>query len=157
MYNFTTLSTPPDGGDKGKKTPPINQDENQKFGNWTGSLDTKINASDLMKRGLIGADQLVNENQDISTPDAIKNKNQSDWKIAAMQQILANAKKFNLRTPEEVNANRNVLIGNPKWVEAINNPYFNNIHPNWWKTITDSILPEQWAKYDASKKDIAKK
>lgn len=155
MYNRLTLAT---GENEKPKTLPVAQDENQKFGNWTGQGDTKAMAEDLGKRGLVGADQLLFENQDTSSADAIKNKNQSDWKVAMIQNVLTNAKKFGIRTPEALLANKNVLIGNPKWVDAVNNPAFNNIHPNFWSVITKSILPEQWAKYDKSKnQDIAKK
>ena len=156
MYNAITAANIDGPGDNNPK-PPIVQDENQKFGNWTGSTDPKVMAADLMKRGLVGANQLLYDNPDVSSKSGIINS-QSNWKQAAMQNILANAKKFNLRTPEEINANRDALVGNAKWADAINNPSFKQIHPNWWQTITDSILPEQYAKYDAAKKgDIAKK
>ena len=143
---------------KGDPTiPPVNQDPHQRFGNWTGSTDTKVNAADLSKRGLINADQLVNENQDVSSADAIKNKNQSDWKISALQNVLANAHKFGIRSPEALDANRNVLIGNKAWSDAMNNPQFTNIHPNFW-SVTKGILKDQWAKEDAANKNsVAKK
>jgi len=145
-------------GDPTKKvTPPVNQDPHQRFGNWTGSPNTKVNAEDLLRRGLVGADQLVNENQDTSSRDAIINKNQSDWKIAAMQNILSNAHKFGIRSPEALDANRNVLIGNSKWADAINNPQFAVVHPNWWQ-VTKGILKDQWDKEDAAnKQSVAKK
>jgi hypothetical protein len=143
--------TPP-SGDPVKKTTPIQQDANQKFGNWTGQADTKVMAQDLMNRGLKGADQLLFENQDTSNADAITNKNQSDWKTSAIQNILANAHKLNIRTPESVDANKNVLIGNGKWADAINNSSFQNIHPNFWQ-VTQGILKDQWAKEDAQNKN----
>jgi|SRR6185312_10306447 len=144
-------------GDPTKKIPPVNTDVHQKFGNWTGSTDTKVNAQDLSNRGLVGADQLVNENQDTSSADAIKNKNQSDWKIAMLQNILTNAHKFGIRSPEALDANRNVLIGNNKWADAVNNPQFAVVHPNFWQ-VTKGILKDQWAKeYAANKNNVANK
>lgn len=150
------------GGDKGKakpipsKTPsPLDnadQDEYQKFGNWLNDTNTKNFAKDLMNRGLKGADQIYYDNPDTKTHNGVINA-QSDWKINAIQQILANAKKYNIRTPEAANANRHLLIGNSRWSDAIDNPAFNDIHSNWWDVITKSILPEQWKKYDAQNKN----
>lgn len=140
MYNRTTLY---EGGDKGKKNPSLPpQDENVKFGNWTGQTDTKVMAKDLMDRGLVGANQLMADDP-TTNPTGISNS-QSDWKQAAIQNILANAHKFNIRTPEAVLANQKLLIGNPKWEDAINNQYFKNIHPNFWEVVTHSLLPERW-------------
>lgn len=135
--------------------PYISQDDLQKFGNWTGKTDTKEIAADLMKRGLVGANQLVNDNPDITSANGIRNA-QSDWKIAAIQDIVANARKYNLRSPEAVMANKHLLVSNPNWRAAIEDPYFNHIHPNWWSTITHSILPEQYAK-EAQQNLVAKK
>lgn len=143
----------------GNKKPPddTEQDEFQKFGNWTGQTDVKLMAKDLLRRGLIGAEQLVMENVNIKSPDAIR-KAQSDWKVSAIQEILARARKFNLRTPAEVLANKDVLLTNPMWKEGVNNWAFKNVHPNFWNIITESLLPEQWAKYDkADKSNLVKK
>src|ERR1700688_4409652 len=137
MYNRTTVGDPTAPKDK---IPPVNQDANQKFGNWTGSTDTKVMAADLMKRGLTGADQILYDQPNTNDANSIRNS-QGDWKLAAIQNILANAHKLGIRTPEAVMANKDVLIGNSKWKDAINNPAFKNIHPNFWGTITDSILP----------------
>lgn len=133
-------------------------DELTTFADWTGSKgDTKVIAKDLMKRGLIGAEQIFNAGVDIKDASSIKNS-QADWKPAAIQQILANARRLNLRKPEEILANKDVLISNPRFKDAINNPYFKQIHPNFWNIITDSILPEQYAKADKKKQqDLAKK
>lgn len=149
MYDRITLAT----GD-GKK-PVSNQDKFQKFGNWTDQADPKVMALDLKRRGLIGADQLIEDKPNVNDPNSIRNS-QSDWKTAAIQQILSNAKKFNLRTPEEINANRDVLVGNKNWASAINNQSFQAIHPNFWSVITHSILPDQYAKENAANL-IAKK
>jgi hypothetical protein len=143
------------GGDPNKD---LQQTDNQKFGNWLGTTDTKAMASDLMKRGMDGANQIYYDNPNPNDPNSVKNS-QGDWKIAAIQQILANAKKDNIRTPEEVMANKHSLIGNSKWSDAIDNPTFNSIHKNFWQTISNSLLPDQWKKYDAeqaSKNNVAK-
>lgn len=139
------------------KTPPVgdpdNQDQFQKFGNWTNSTNTKVMAQDLMKRGLVGANQIVDDasNPNTSSADAVRN-NQSDWKVAAVQNILANARRFNIRKPEEVNANKDALMStlNPQYKDAINSQTFQQIHPNFWDVISKSILPEQYAKEDAT-------
>lgn len=139
-----------------KPTPPTQQ-ELDDFGNWTGQKDTKIMAADLMKRGLKGADQLLLDNPNTSTTSGVINS-QSDWKPAAISKIVSNARKYNLRTPEELNANRKVLMNSldPRIQDAINNPVFQQIHPNFWQVIDHSIIPQQWAKVDAmNKQNIA--
>lgn len=161
MANFSTLvsakmSAMPKTtvGDKGKHDEATQQ---QKFSDWTGTNgDTKAMAKDLMNRGLVGADQIYYDQPDTSTKNGIINS-QGDWKVAAIQQILANARRLNIRTPESVMANKDVLIGNPRFRDAINNPVFQSIHPNWWQIITNSILPERWAIVDKQNKDTAKK
>lgn len=127
--------------------PTLDQDALSRFSNWTGQTDTKVMAHDLMKRGLVGADQLYFDSVDTTSPNSIR-KSQSDWKVAAIQNILMNAKKLNLRKPEEIMANRHILIDNPTWKEGINNPAFKQVHPNFWQVISNSILPEQYAKSD---------
>lgn len=124
--------------------------DNFNWGNEGDTIDTKEAAKYLQKKGLVGADQIIDAQPNINDPNSIRN-NQGDWKIAAIQQIMANAKKFNLRKPEEIMANKNVLIANPKWRDAINNPSFNNIHSNFWGIISNVLLPEQYAKDDAAK------
>jgi len=135
--------TPPTGGNP-KKTPTLPQDAASKFGNWLNTTDTKQMAADLMKRNLEGANQLVFENQDTSSADAIKNKNQSDWKIAAIQGMLGNAYRLGIKTPEEVTANWNVLT-NGKFKDAINDPTFSVIHSNF-PDVFKKLLADQWAK-----------
>lgn len=137
-------------------TTPKVGDDNTQFGNWTGDNDTKSQVADLMKRGLIGASDMYQQQPDISNRNGIVNT-ATDWKPAAVSMILENAKRLNLRTPEAVMANKDTLIANPKWRDAINNPVFQQIHPNFWQVITRSILPQQWAKYDAQNKTVAKK
>lgn len=141
-------------GDPTKKDVPLAQTDGEKFGNWTGQKDTKIMATDLLKRGLKGADQLVYENQDVSSTDSITKKNKSDWIPSAIQQILQKAYSRNLRTPAEIVNNKTYLLSglDTGYKSAINSDSFNNIYPNFWNVITDSILPEQYAKFDNSKK-----
>ena len=147
--------TPPTDTDPKSKVPPVNQDAAAKFGNWLGSTDTKLAAADLMKRNLTGANQLLFENQKIGSADDITNKNQSDWKIAAIQGMLGNAYKLGIKTPEAVTANWNVLT-NGKFKDAINDPTFSVIHPNF-PDVFKKLLADQWAKQDANKNQIASK
>ena len=144
-------------GDPTKKDaiPPISQDELRAFGNWTGQTDTKLMAADLKKRNLQGAQQLIDDKVDTSSGDSIR-KAQSDWKPNAIQEILGNIRKLNLRTPQAILANKNVLLTNKDWREAVNTDTFKNIHGNFWDVIANSIAPEQWAKLDSSN-NIAKK
>jgi len=135
--------------------PPTPTSNDFNWGKEGDAIDSKAAANYLKQKGLVGADQIVEAQPNLADANSIRN-NQGDWKVSAVQQILANAKKFNLRKPEEILANKNVLVGNPKWRDAINNPSFSVIHPNFWSTITDKILPEQYAKDDASK-SIAQK
>lgn len=153
------------GGQKPPKKdpkPPTKEEEAEaeQFGNWADTKDTKVASKDLMDRGLVGADQLYNENQKTNNADEITNKNQSDWKIAAIQKILAKAYLAGIKSPEAflLPENRNYLLSglDPRIKDAINNPNFNVIHPNFWNILGDSILPQQWAK-EANKKEIAKK
>lgn len=147
-------------GDDPKKNA-IPSDISEKFGNWTGSEDTKINSQDLMNRGLLGANQLVFENQSTSTADDIKNKNQSDWKIAAIQKILQKAYQKGIKDPTVFlqPENRDYLLSgvDPKIKAAINDPVFNQVHPNFWQVLGNSILPEQWKKFSINNNNVATK
>lgn len=140
-------------GGGGKKPKPNTATPQQlaDFGNWTGQTDTKVMAKDLSKRGLIGADQLLADNPNMNDKDSIRNS-QSDWKPAAIALIVANARKYNLRKPEELSANRELLLNSldPRIKDAIKNPYFTQIHPNFWNVLDKSIIPQQWAKVDAA-------
>lgn len=137
----------PPAGDPAKDIP---QTVHQKFGNWTGSMDNQVMAKDLMNRGLTGADQIMNDQVMPNSADNIRNR-QGDWKLAAVQNILSNAHKLNIRTPESVSTNWDVL-NNGKWKDAINDPTFSVIHPNF-KSVINSILKDQWAKEDAQNKN----
>lgn len=152
------------GGGKKKTSPPTttpppdySPEDLKRFGNWTGQQDTKVMAADLAKRGLLGADQIIMSNPNINDPNSVIN-NQGDWKPAAIMSIVANARKYNLRRPEEILANKKVLMNSlaPRIQDAINNPYFNQIHGNFWDVLAHSIIPQQWAKADAEN-SVAKK
>lgn len=138
-----------EGGGGKKKTEPT-PEELKSFGNWTGQDDVHVMAQDLSKRGLLGADQLLLDSANQSDPNSIINS-QSDWKPSAIEKIVSNARRYNLRTPEEIMANKAVLMNTlePRIQEAINDPYFAQIHPNFWQILSHSIIPQQWAKYDA--------
>lgn len=152
--NVSNLIGASGGGKKTPtKTPTVTPEELSNFGNWTGQADTKVMAADLAKRGLIGASQLITDSPDKSNPNNIINS-QSDWKPAAIAKIVSNARRYNLRKPEELLANKKVLMNtlDPRIQDAINDKRFQQIHPNFWQVITHSIIPEQWAKLDASNK-----
>lgn len=146
----------------GKKKPNPNQPtpkQLQDFGNWTGSTDTKVMAADLAKRGLLGADQIILSSPNTNDPNSVTN-NQGDWKPSAIMSIVANARKYNLRKPEEILANKKVLMNSldPRIQDAINDPRFHIIHRNFWDVLANSIIPQQWAKVDAqNQNNLAKK
>ena len=147
-------------GDPKKKDVPVNQDASDKFSNWTNSQDTKVAAKDLLDRGLKGADQLFFENQKTGSADDITKKNQSDWKVGAIQKILQKAYQKGIKDPTTFLApeNRDYLLSglSPDIKAAINDPTFNRIHENFWDVLGNSILPQQWAK-EENKNAIAQK
>jgi len=74
--------------------PTATQDTYQKFGNWTGSTDTKLMAADLKKRGLIGADQLIDEemfgsSERYYTPKGNYKRTPAEKKIASIRKEIA--------------------------------------------------------------------
>lgn len=138
-------------GDPVKGVPDISQTDLEKFGNWTGQTNNRVMAKSLMDMGLLGADQLLFDQVDTSSADKIRNA-QSDWELSATQNILRNAKKFGIRTPEQVEANKDILIGNAKWAEGINSDSFKNVHGNYWDIIKYKLLPQQYAKFDSQNK-----
>lgn len=131
----------------------------EQFGNWADSTDTKVMAQDLAKRGLTNADQLILDNPDQSDPNSIRNS-QSDWKTAAIQKILSKAYEAGIKNPTAFLApeNRDYLLSglDPRIKDAIKDPYFQQIHPNFWSVLGESILPQQWAK-EVNKNPIVKK
>lgn len=146
----------PNEGGKGKGKDP---EAAKQFGNWADTEDTKAMAHDLSQRGLIGADQLILDNPNQNDRNSVVNS-QSDWKPAAIQKILSKAYEAGIKNPTVFLApeNRNYLLSglDPRIRDAINDPRFTQIHPNFWNILSDSILPQQWAK-EANKNEIAKK
>lgn len=128
---------------------PLTEDQLRAFGTIGGTSDVKGKATYLAKKGLIGASQLISDKPDISTRKGIINA-QSDWKTAAFETMLMKARTLNLKTPTEIAANRDALLGalRPELKEAINHPVFNSIHPNWWDTF-NSVLKDQYANESA--------
>lgn len=139
-------------------TKPLPTTASDDFGNWTGSNSTIDAANDLKKRGLVNGQQLLDDVSRVNPndPNSIRNS-QSDWKVAAIQKILARAKDLNIRKPEEFDANLPALTStlNPQYRAALNDPSFAITHPNF-PQVVKSILKDQWAKYD-SQNSIAKK
>lgn len=147
MYDRLTLA------EKNKSIPPGN---NFSFGNIGDAVDTKLAAQYLQNKGLIGADQIRSAHPNVSDQDSIRNS-QADWKISAIQHIMANAKRLNIKTPEAFDANMDVLTStlDPKYRQALKDPSFAITHPNFPKVMKD-ILKDQLAN-DAASNLIAKK
>ena len=145
-------------GDPKKKQGDIPQTELDKFGNWTGQTDTKVTAKDLQKRGLVGANQLLEATPDITDPNSIRSS-RSDWIVGAAQKIVSQALRLDIRDSSTFDANIPALTStiNSRYKDAINEQSFNNNYPNFFKVIRDSILPEQFAKYDKQKSVTALK
>lgn len=140
-----------------KKQPKISDAEVNRFANWADSESTLDMAKDLKKRGLEGADQLIDDTSKVNVKDASSIKNsQSDWKMAAIQHMLANAKRLNIRKPEEFDANLSALTSTlaPQYKDALRNPSFSVTHPNFLPVVK-SILKDQYAKEDKNKNQIA--
>lgn len=112
----------------------LSADEMNAFVNWIPSNDTKAMSSDLAKRGLVNASQLIEEKQ----PKIVTGQNsravQSSWKTAAILNILQKAREFGIRTPKELMANKDVLM-QKEYKDAINHPMFKQIHPNFWEVV----------------------
>lgn len=147
------------GKDKVKKPAPLSDDQLNIFGNFGGSADVKVKARYLASKGLRGADQMINDQPDISTREGIVNS-QADWKTSAFSTMLIRARKLGLQTPTEITANKDALLGSlpDRLKDAMNNPFFNQIHPNYWQ-VFGSVLQDQYgeeAKRD-TKNSIVKK
>lgn len=133
------------------------QTKYQKFGNWTGQMDVSKMWDDLKKRGLIGAQTGVEgQPSNPNDPNSVRNAS-ADWKVTAIQHILANAKRLDIRTPEAYDANMDALTStlDPKYRDALKNESFKQIHPNW-DNVIKQILTEQHSKFDKMD-NIAKK
>lgn len=131
--------------DKTKAVPakprPLSEQELQQFGNFANTTDVKDMARYLGQKGLIGASQLIND-----TGTSVINS-EADWKTAAFSQLLIQARRFGIKTPAEINANRDALMGtlDPRIKDALKNPVFAQNHPNYWETL-GSVLKDQYAK-----------
>ena len=133
------------GDEKPKPATPLTDEQLRKFGDFAGSADTKDIAKYLMKKGMIGAEQLYTDQPDTRTAAGITNA-QSDWKAAAISKMLMRARALNIRTPTQVMANKKALLGSmdERYQSAINNPVFNQVHPNFWQTF-NGILGDRYA------------
>ena len=129
----------------------LSPDELNKFANWIPSGDSKAMAADLGKRGLIGADQLINDIQPGIVTATNARATQSAWKPAVILNILQKARQFGLKNPQELLANKDVLIDNPDYKKAVNHPFFSQVHPNFWPTVA-GIYKDQLDKENAVKK-----
>jgi hypothetical protein len=141
------------GGGTPIVTPPLrrlSQEELSNFSNWIPSNDSKEMASDLSKRGLHGATGLITEQQSPIITGQNSKSYQSSWKTAAIQRIISKARELGLKTPTEVMANKNVLIPT-EYKAAINDPFFNQIHSNFWDVV-NGIYKDQLNKEATTKK-----
>lgn len=121
-------------------TPPrtLTAEELTAFGNWLPNGDNKAYASDLGKRGLANTTQMFVDNPNIKSKESVTNS-QSDWKPAAIQEILIRARKAGIKDTATFLANKEYLsnLSNPAYKDALKNPEFQKIHPNWWGVISD--------------------
>lgn len=112
----------------------LSTDEMYAFANWIPSGDSKEMSTDLAKRGLVNASQLIEEKQ----PKIITTENtrsiQSSWKTAAILNILQKARQIGIKDEKELLANKDILM-QKEYKDAINNPTFKVIHPNWWDVV----------------------
>lgn len=119
------------------------EDELFRFSNWIPNGDTKAIASDLSRRGLANATQLYLDKPNTSAINGVQNA-QSDWKPAAIQQILMKARAAGMKNLLDIKANKEYLTsGNFK--DALNHPTFNQIHPNFWDVV-GGIYKDQLSK-----------
>jgi len=116
----------------------LTPDELTAFGNWIPNGDNKMYASDLGKRGLLNTTQMFVDNPNVASKASVSNS-QSDWKPAAIQEILIRARKAGIKDPTTFLANKEYLsnLSNPAYKDALKNPEFQKIHPNWWQIVSD--------------------
>lgn len=166
-HGFLGLSTllPPDlkslptlqgmmGGMTPPTDPPTKEDFN--FGGAGDIIDTKEAARYLQKKGLIGAQQLIEDQPNTSDAASIRNS-QGDWKISAIQKMISRARDLGITDPRVAKENKAALMStlNPQYRDAINSQDFQNIHSNFWDVFNNSILPEQVKK--GKQNSVAKK
>lgn len=152
--NAPEMPTHPNLNEGGK-----DPENSKRFGNWADTTDTKVMANDLAKRGLIGSDQLVLDQPNKADVNSVVNS-QGDWVVSAIPKILIKAYEKGIRNPTVFLApeNRDYLLSglDPRIKDAIKNPVFLRNHPNFWNVLSDSVLPQQWAK-EENRKEIAKR
>jgi hypothetical protein len=141
--NLAAMGGGDDGG-KRKRPTPLADDELKKFGVFGGSPDVKNQALYLVKKGMVGAGQIVGDKPDLSTREGITNS-QGNWKPAAISAMLVKARQLGLQTPTEIMANKAAVMSSldPRIKDAINHPAFSQIHPNFWPTFT-SVMDDQY-------------
>lgn len=124
------------GGGDGKLT----DEQLKKFADFAGTGDTKEIAKYLMKKGLAGAEQLYTDHPDISSAQGIINA-QSDWKAAAISKMLMRARSLGIKTPTQVKANQEALLGglDERYRTAIRHPAFSQIHPNFFQKFSEIL------------------
>ncbi len=156
MYAFGGIEIGDDG--KPKKSPATTEQVNN-FSVLGGTSDIKGQAVYLGKRGLIGTSNLLMDNHPLTTGEGsfdtksgVVNKKgllaaQSVWIPSAMSTMLGAARKMNLRTPTELKANREALLGSltPEYKEALNHPAFAQNYPNYWDTF-NNVISDQYSK-----------
>ena len=134
---------------------PKADDRLMRFANYAGSADTKAQASYLAKRGLLGVSDIIQARPNIASPSDIVS-NQADWKPAKIGGMLMTARKLGV-TPQNIDANWDVVMGNDRYAEAMKHPNFTVLHGNW-KDVFKKLLEEQYAKEASeTEQSIAKK
>lgn len=136
-------------------TPTTTNEQLMRFGNYAGSNDTKAMALYLANKGLINASDIYNSTPNTTSAQGITSS-QADWKPAKIQGMLMQARRLGV-TPQNIDANWDVVMGNDRYAAALKDKNFNVIHPNF-KSIFKNILAEQYAKEKStSYTDVAKK
>ena len=129
-------------------TPPTKLTDKQfeTFANWIPSGDTRAMSADLLKRGLIGADSMVDRAGQVASNGAPQ-ANESAWKTAAIAKMLMQARRVGMKTPLEINTNKEYLLSGleSKYKDAIKSEQFNKQHPNFWNVFS-GIYQDQLAK-----------
>lgn len=129
-----------------------------RFGNFTnegtGAIDLGKASKYLTDKGLVGLGAvqppapIVNQYGVVNSQPMVKSQASSG--SALVSGILQNAFKMGLRKPEEVEANKDVLINklSPELKELVNHWGFKTNYPNFWEVMKRNIIPEQWSKFD---------
>lgn len=147
---------PPSEEEPKKKVP--SDSDSVRFGNFTnegtGAIDLDKASKYLTDKGLTGMGAIqppapiVNKYGVVNSQPIVKSQSASGASLVSG--LLQNAFKMGLRKPEEIEANKEVLINKlpPELKELVNNWGFKSNHPNFWEVMKRNILPEQWKKFD---------